>query len=129
MKKFLLTSSVLAALMLSLAGCGKAQPAAAPTDANQTAANQTQTPPATSSPQGNTYTMAQVQAANSASKCWAVIDNNVYDLTRWINQHPGGPDKILGICGTNATAAFRAQHDSQPEPNQTLATFKIGTLK
>jgi cytochrome b involved in lipid metabolism len=73
--------------------------------------------------------MEEVSANNSASKCWVVVNGNVYDLTKWINQHPGGPDKILGICGTNATAAFTAQHSGQPNPAQALASFKIGVLE
>lgn len=74
------------------------------------------------------YTMAQVKTHHGASSCWAVIDGNVYDLTKWINQHPGGPDKILGICGTDASAAFQQQHSEDPEPKKRLGGFQIGVL-
>jgi cytochrome b involved in lipid metabolism len=72
--------------------------------------------------------MAQVAAANGASKCWTVINGNVYDLTTWINQHPGGPEHILSICGKDGTSAFEAQHGGQSQPASILASFKIGTL-
>ncbi len=74
------------------------------------------------------YTMADVATHNTKDDCWAVIDGGVYNLTSWISRHPGGPDKIIGLCGTDATTAFRNQHDSQEKPNQQLAEFKIGDL-
>lgn len=75
-----------------------------------------------------TFTMAQVRQHNSAASCYAVVGGSVYDLTTWINQHPGGPDKILALCGTDGTAAFEAQHSGQRRPENELASRKIGTL-
>ncbi|PKQ32468.1 MAG: hypothetical protein CVT62_04030 [Actinobacteria bacterium HGW-Actinobacteria-2] len=72
--------------------------------------------------------MAQVQQHASATSCWTVVDGKVYDVTNWINQHPGGPQRIIGLCGTDGTAAFHGQHGSQSQPNKTLAGFQIGTL-
>jgi len=84
--------------------------------------------PSASTSGGTTYTMAQVATHNSQADCWAVIDNNVYDLTQWISRHPGGPDKIIPLCGTDATSNFHGQHDDQAKPNTQLATFMVGTL-
>lgn len=75
------------------------------------------------------YTMAEVQAANSTTKCWSVINGAVYDLTTWISKHPGGEKEIEAICGKDGTAAFKKQHSSQREPNEDLSKFQIGTLK
>ncbi len=75
------------------------------------------------------YTMQQVATNNRASSCWTVIDGWVYDLTRWINSHPGGPAAIIKLCGIDATAAFSAQHLNQPKPAQRLATFRLGPIK
>ncbi len=80
------------------------------------------------SPASGTYTLAQVAQHNSATSCWAAIDGGVYDLTQWVNSHPGGPQRILNLCGTDASDAFEAQHDSQQRPNTQLATFRIGNL-
>jgi len=74
------------------------------------------------------YTMADVQKHNSGSSCWTAINGNVYDVTNWINQHPGGPDAILSLCGTDGSSAFNGQHGGQGRPESELATFKIGTL-
>ncbi len=82
----------------------------------------------TASASATSFTMADVQQHASASSCWTAVDGKVYDVTNWINQHPGGPQPILGLCGTDGTAAFRGQHASQSLPNKKLATFEIGTL-
>ena len=75
------------------------------------------------------YTMAQVKANSSEKSCWAVVDDYVYDLTKWINSHPGGPGSIISLCGTDATAAFKAQHQNQSKPAVKLDSYKLGPLK
>lgn len=112
MKKFLIFS----AIGLLAAGCNPSQ------SASQNTQN---TPPA----HLNTYTMTDVQAANSRAKCWTVINNNVYDLTKWIDQHPGGDQNILKICGKDGTQAFEQKHGGQKKPAEVLKGFEIGTLK
>lgn len=72
--------------------------------------------------------MAMVTAHNSASGCWAAINGNVYDLTNWINQHPGGQGPILSLCGTDGSAAFNGKHGGQARPASELANFLLGPL-
>jgi cytochrome b involved in lipid metabolism len=74
------------------------------------------------------YTMAQVRANNTARSCWSAIDGFVYDLTRWINSHPGGSGAILFLCGTDGTNAFKAQHENQSRPAIRLDGYKLGPL-
>lgn len=78
--------------------------------------------------QGTSFTLAQVAAHRDASSCWSVVNGNVYDLTPWISQHPGGEQNILGMCGVDASAAFNAQHGGQRRPANELKGFEIGTL-
>ena len=89
--------------------------------------------------QAKTFTMREVTSHDSKDDCWTVISGNVYDLTKFINRHPGG-DEILRACGTDATTLFtkRQTEDGQPvgsgSPHsrtaaEQLATLKIGTLK
>lgn len=74
------------------------------------------------------YTLAQVQQHNTAGDCWAAINGGVYNLTDWISQHPGGPERITPLCGTDASAAFNAQHSGQSKPESTLTRFYLGEL-
>ncbi|MDB5190027.1 MAG: conserved rane protein of unknown function [Parcubacteria group bacterium] len=74
------------------------------------------------------YTQAQVATHNTSNSCWAIINGNVYDLTKWIPQHPGGEGPILSLCGKDGTSMFEAQHSNNGRANAELATLKIGTL-
>ena len=75
-----------------------------------------------------TYTMADVMKANSRSKCWSVIDGYVYDLTKWIPVHRGGPQAITFLCGKDGTSAFKAQHDGSSGPVSVLQNYLLGPL-
>jgi len=74
-------------------------------------------------------TMASVQAHSSPSDCWTVVGGNVYNLTDWINQHPGGAGTIESMCGIDATAAFEAQHGGEGRPNRDLEQFLLGPVQ
>ncbi len=46
---------------------------------------------------------------NRASDCWLVINNKVYDVTKFLSQHPGGSEIIVPYCGGEASTAFNTQ--------------------
>ena len=75
------------------------------------------------------YTLAQVKANNTAASCWSIVDDNVYNLTTWINSHPGGSNAILSLCGVDGTSAFKSQHAGRAMPVAQLDSLKIGPLK
>jgi cytochrome b involved in lipid metabolism len=77
----------------------------------------------------NYYTIQDVSQHNSKDSCWTVVRGEVFDLTQWISRHPGGPEKILNICGKDGTKAFVNKHGSQEKPESILEGFKIGKLK
>jgi cell division septation protein DedD len=113
-----------------------ATPTPTPTPVATVTATPTPTPTATATPTPTPtptatvvgYTMAQVRANNTARSCWSAIDGFVYDLTRWINSHPGGSGAILFLCGTDGTNAFKAQHENQSRPAIRLDSYRIGPL-
>lgn len=74
------------------------------------------------------YSRAEIAMHDGASSCWTIIEATVYDLTEWIDQHPGGRMNILEICGTDGSARFRAQHGSQKLQADILKEFKVGTI-
>ena len=84
------------------------------------------TPTASATPAG--FTMDQVKANNSSSKCWTVIDSKVYDLTNWISSHPGGAGAITSLCGTDGTSSFKGQHGGAGQPASRLAGYLLGPL-
>ena len=73
-------------------------------------------------------TLSEVRKHSTKNSFYAVISNKVYDLTDWIGKHPGGPEAIEKLCGTDATESFSKKHGNQEKPQQTLANFLIGEL-
>jgi cytochrome b involved in lipid metabolism len=64
----------------------------------------------------------------SATRCWSVIDGVVYDLTTWIDAHPGGARDILNVCGIGGTDAFNSQHARDRKASMTTQEYLLGAL-
>lgn len=43
---------------------------------------------------------------NSISDCWLLINGKVYNVTNYLNSHPGGVGTITPYCGADSTGAF-----------------------
>lgn len=74
------------------------------------------------------FTSAEVATHNSRTSCYTSIRGNVYDVTSWIGEHPGGAQAILGLCGKDGTSTFEGKHGGQRRPENELAGFQIGVL-
>jgi cytochrome b involved in lipid metabolism len=74
------------------------------------------------------YTMAKVKENNSSASCWSVINGNVYNLTQWINSHPGGQSVIRGLCGVDGTSSFNGKHRGDGGPASILTGYLLGPL-
>lgn len=86
----------------------------------------------TKSPDSNKaalHDLAEITTHNSAKSCWSTINGGVYDLTSWVDNHPGGRAAILMICGKDGSPLYNTQHGGESEPASWLAKYKIGTLK
>jgi cytochrome b involved in lipid metabolism len=103
--------------------------AATPTE-TAVAPNQTPTPTAKPTPTTTkaSYTMEDVKKKNTSAACWTVIDGNIYDLTKWIPVHRGGPQAITFLCGKDGTSSFKAQHEGASTPMSALANYFVGAL-
>jgi uncharacterized membrane protein len=73
-----------------------------------------------------TYNSADLAKHATSASCWSAINGNVYDLTKWINRHPGGASVIKAICGRDGTASFNGQHAGATRPANELTNYKIG---
>ncbi|KAL4913984.1 FMN-dependent dehydrogenase-domain-containing protein [Aspergillus aurantiobrunneus] len=51
-----------------------------------------------------------VLSHNTPDDCWVVINGEIWDLTAFVNEHPGGPSIILKYAGRDATDAFLEVH-------------------
>ncbi|KAL2488172.1 Cytochrome [Forsythia ovata] len=52
------------------------------------------------------FTLAEVAEHNTAKDCWLVIDGKVYDVTKFLEDHPGGDEVLLSATGKDATDDF-----------------------
>ena len=82
----------------------------------------------TSMPTDSVYTAAEIQNHNKSTDCWSVINGEVYDLTSYVKDHPGGASLIAAICGKDGSAAFSGEHAGEKQPKNILAAFAVGTL-
>ena len=74
------------------------------------------------------FTLDEVKKHSSSADCWTVVDGSVYNLTKWVALHPGGPAIIQSLCGRDGTSDFLGRHANQPDPVSTLTSYFIGKL-
>jgi cytochrome b involved in lipid metabolism len=73
--------------------------------------------------------VAEVSLHAASGDCWYVLYGDVYDLTGYANQHPGGAQRIYGLCGTDATAVFQTIPNHNPSLLAQFATpFRLGPV-
>lgn len=57
-----------------------------------------------------TLTRAAVASHNKPDDLWCIIDHKVYDLTDFVDAHPGGAVVLEQVAGTDATEHFYNLH-------------------
>ena len=95
---------------------------------NGTSSTTVNTTTGETTPGSKMFTMADVSTHTTAASCYSVIQGSVYDLTMWVNAHPGGKSAILSLCGIDGTEKFMNQHHGGKKFMDILSRFKIGTL-
>ena len=55
----------------------------------------------------NTYSIEEVKKHTSKKSLWTHFRGDVYDITKFIDNHPGGKDKIM-LAAVRASAALKA---------------------
>ncbi|KAJ5673277.1 Cytochrome b5 [Penicillium longicatenatum] len=73
------------------------------------------------------YTIEEVQKHNKADDLWIILHNKVYDVTKYIEDHPGGSAILIEVAGTDATEAFEETGHSD-EARDELARYHVGDL-
>lgn len=52
------------------------------------------------------YSVEDVAKHNTVDDIWVVYNGLVYDVSRFIDEHPGGEEVLADVAGTDATADF-----------------------
>eukprot|EP01039_Chlorochromonas_danica_P004241 gene4241-4660_t len=72
------------------------------------------------------YTKEEIAKHDKREDCWIIVDGGVYDVTNYVDEHPGG-DLILRNAGRDASKGF---HGPQHAINvwDVICMYKIGFL-
>ncbi|XP_048364170.1 cytochrome b5 [Sphaerodactylus townsendi] len=76
---------------------------------------------------GRYYTLEEIQKNNHSQSTWIILHRRVYDLTKFLEEHPGGEEVLREQAGGDATENFEDVGHSTDA--RTLSdTFIIGEL-
>lgn len=71
--------------------------------------------------------MQEASEHNSAGDCWVVIAGKVYDVSSYLEDHPGGDDVLLEVTGKDATDEFEDAGHSK-SARELMESFFVGEL-
>lgn len=80
------------------------------------------------------FTLEEVQQHTSTSSCWLIIGNSsnggpkVYDVTEYLDNHPGGAEVMLDVAGQDADEFFEDIGHSN-EARKEMKKYLIGNFK
>lgn len=80
-------------------------------------------PPSSSS---KLFTLEEVQKHNTEHDCWIIVKDRVYEVTEYLDLHPGGIESITINAGCDATEDFVAIHSIKA--TKMLEKYYIGDL-
>lgn len=69
----------------------------------------------------------EVKSKNDSKTAWIIIHNSVYNVTDFLNEHPGGEEVLLEQAGKDGTEAFEDVGHSS-DARDMMKKYKIGEL-
>ncbi|KAI8986413.1 acyl-CoA dehydrogenase/oxidase [Pilobolus umbonatus] len=73
------------------------------------------------------YTAEEVLEHNTVNDCWIIIDGKVFDVTQFLNDHPGGKKILMKKAGKDASKEFKAFHNNSIMQRQALP-LQVGVI-
>ena len=74
------------------------------------------------------YTVDEVSKHNELPSVWSIYKGDVYDITMYLDYHPGGIDILKPCFGKDMTELFNKYH-SYIRIDGFIGKFKIGYIK
>ncbi|KAK7036529.1 hypothetical protein VNI00_011726 [Paramarasmius palmivorus] len=74
------------------------------------------------------YTLEEVAEHNKPTSCWVIINQQVYDVTEFLLEHPGGATIILKYAGRDATRAYEPIHPKDALQKHLPSSKHLGPL-
>ncbi|ORX63910.1 NAD(P)H-nitrate reductase [Basidiobolus meristosporus CBS 931.73] len=76
---------------------------------------------------GKTFTQAEVAKHRTQDDCWIIVKKRVYDITKFVTEHPGGIASIILNAGIDCTSDFEAVHSSTA--HHILEKYYLGDIE
>tara|TARA_Y100000816_G_C26004788_1_gene525097 strand:- start:84 stop:332 length:249 start_codon:yes stop_codon:yes gene_type:complete len=57
------------------------------------------------------YSIEEISKHNTENECWVIIKNEVYNVTDFLDEHPGGKKAIMLYAGKDATEEYEMIHN------------------
>uniref|UniRef100_A0A8C6ZIT1 Cytochrome b5 n=1 Tax=Nothoprocta perdicaria TaxID=30464 RepID=A0A8C6ZIT1_NOTPE len=76
---------------------------------------------------GRYYRLEEVQKHNNSQSTWFILHNRIYDVTKFLEEHPGGEEVLREQAGGDATENFEDVGHST-DARALSDTFIIGEL-
>ncbi|KAI0307128.1 cytochrome b5 [Multifurca ochricompacta] len=73
-------------------------------------------------------TLDELRQHTTKENIWVLVNGKVYDVTKFIDEHPGGDEVILSEAGKDATEAFEDVGHSD-EARALLPTMLVGEFE
>ncbi|RXM29262.1 Cytochrome b5 [Acipenser ruthenus] len=73
------------------------------------------------------YSLEEVQQHNSCKSTWLIIHNKIYDVTKFLEEHPGGEEVLREQAGGDATESFEDVGHST-DAREMTSMYMIGEL-
>ncbi|XP_010750050.1 cytochrome b5 isoform X2 [Larimichthys crocea] len=73
------------------------------------------------------YRLSEVEEQNTFKSTWIIINNQVYDVTKFLEEHPGGEEVLREQAGGNATESFEDVGHST-DAREMASSMVIGEL-
>ncbi|KAF5450474.1 hypothetical protein F2P56_030826 [Juglans regia] len=73
------------------------------------------------------YQFEEVVTHNETKDCWLIISGKVYDVSAFMEDHPGGSEVLLGATGKDATNDYEDVGHSE-SAKELMAKYAIGDI-
>ena len=77
---------------------------------------------------GGVISAEQVAVHNTEKDCWVILNGKVYDVTKFLPDHPGGKKAILVYAGKDASEEFNMLHAPNVLTKYLPADAVVGTV-
>lgn len=73
------------------------------------------------------YRLSEVEERNTFKSTWIIINHKIYDVTKFLEEHPGGEEVLREQAGGDATESFEDVGHST-DAREMAESFLIGEL-